>query len=83
LSGGTVSSGGTRVYGFANGWKGKQLTGSSDSALNQGSTYSYDEFNRLASRTVNSGTGPNYGRVPHPSLFSSEGWETTNPNQPR
>jgi RHS repeat-associated protein len=39
------------------------LTGSSDSVLAQGSTYGYDEFNRLASRTVNSGTGPNYGWV--------------------
>jgi RHS repeat-associated protein len=63
LSGGTVSSGGTQVYGFANGWKGKLLTGSSDSVLNQGSTYGYDEFNRLTSLTVNSGTGPNYGWV--------------------
>jgi RHS repeat-associated protein len=63
LSGGTVSSGDTQTYGFSNGWKGQQLTGSSDSVLNQGSTYGYDEFNRLASRTVNSGTGPNYGWV--------------------
>jgi RHS repeat-associated protein len=63
LSGATVSSGGTQVYGFANGWKGQQLTGSADSVLAQGSTYGYDEFNRLTSRTVNSGTGPNYGWV--------------------
>ncbi len=63
LSGGTLSSGGTQVYGFADGWKGKLLTGSSDSVLNQGSTYGYDEFNRLASLTVNAGTGPNYGWV--------------------
>jgi RHS repeat-associated protein len=60
LNGGTVSASGTQVYGFTNGWKGQQLTGSGDSVLGQGSTYGYDEFNRLASRTVNSGTGPNY-----------------------
>jgi RHS repeat-associated protein len=39
------------------------LTGSSDSALNQASSYSYDEFNRLTSRTVNSGTVANYTYV--------------------
>jgi len=39
------------------------LTGSADSVLNQGSTYGYDEFNRLTARTVNSGAGPNYGWV--------------------
>ena len=61
LSGGTVSSGGTQIYGFADGWKGKLVTGSSDSVLNQGSAYGYDEFNRLASLTVNAGTGANYG----------------------
>ena len=60
LSGGTVSSGGTQIYGFADGWKGKLVTGSSDSVLNQGSAYGYDEFNRLASLTVNAGTGANY-----------------------
>jgi RHS repeat-associated protein len=61
-SGSTSASctGGTQVYGFANGWIGQQLSGSSDSVLVQGSTYGYDEFNRLTSRTVNSGTGPNY-----------------------
>ena len=38
LSGGEVSLEGTQVYGFVDGWKGKQLTGSSDSVLIQGST---------------------------------------------
>ena len=56
-------SGGTQKYGFTNGWKGVQVTGTSDSVLAQGSTYGYDGFNRLASRTVNSGTGPNYAWV--------------------
>jgi RHS repeat-associated protein len=58
-----VSSGATQVYGFANGWKGVQLTGSSDSVLNQGTTYGYDEFNRLTSRTVNSGNPQNFTYV--------------------
>ena len=53
----------TQVYGYTNGWKGTQLTDSADSVLNQGSTYGYDEFNWLTARTVNSGTGPNYGWV--------------------
>jgi len=56
-------TGGTQVYGFTNGWKGVQLQSSSDSVLGQTSTYAYDAFNRLASRTVTSGTGPNYGWV--------------------
>jgi RHS repeat-associated protein len=53
-------SGGTMVYGFTNAWSGHRLTGSSDSVLNQGSAYGYDEFNRITSRTVNSGTVQNY-----------------------
>lgn len=56
-------TGGTQVYGFLAGWKGVQLTGSSDSVLNQQSSYGYDEFNRLASRTVTSGTVANYTYV--------------------
>jgi RHS repeat-associated protein len=62
ICGGSTSAsclGGTQVYGFTNGWNGVRLTGSSDSALSQGTTYGYDEFSRLTSRTVNSGTGPN------------------------
>ena len=53
-------SGGFQVYGFTNTWSQNQLTCASDTALNQGATYGYDEFNRLASRTVNSGTVQNY-----------------------
>jgi RHS repeat-associated protein len=64
LSGGWVCSGstsancsgGTQTYGFTAGWRGEQLANSFDSALNQNSSYGYDEFNRLTSRTVNSGT---------------------------
>ena len=37
-----------------------QLANAANAALGQTSTYGYDEFNRLTSRTVNSGTGPNY-----------------------
>jgi RHS repeat-associated protein len=52
-------SGGTQVYGFTNGWSGSQLQGSTDSVLGQTSTYGYDEFNRLAARTVTSGSPVN------------------------
>jgi RHS repeat-associated protein len=64
-NGSTAASctGGTQVYGFTNGWKGVQLQSSYDSVLGQTSTYGYDGFNRLGSRTVTSGTGPNYGWV--------------------
>jgi RHS repeat-associated protein len=60
LNGGAVSSNGTEVYGFINGWKGQQLTASTDTVLGQTSTFGYDEFNRLTSRTVTSGTTQNY-----------------------
>ena len=60
MNGGSVLSGSSNVYSFTSGWKGSQLQNSSDSVLGQSSTYGYDEFNRLASRTVNSGTGPNF-----------------------
>jgi RHS repeat-associated protein len=56
-------SGGTMVYGYTNGWNGNLLTGSSDSALGQSSSYGYDEFNRLTSRTVNAGTVQNFTYV--------------------
>ena len=56
-------SGGAQVYGFTNGWKGQQLIGECDTALNQCITYDYDEFNRLTSRTVNAGTVQNYAWV--------------------
>ena len=39
------------------------MTGSSDSVLAQATTYGYDEFNRLTSRTVTSGTVQNYTYV--------------------
>jgi len=53
-------AGGTQEYGFTNGWKGSQLKNSFDSVLAQTSTYGYDEFNRLTSRTVTSGTVQNF-----------------------
>lgn len=49
-----------QVYGFTAGWNGDQLQNSSDSVLGQTSSYGYDEFNRLASRTVTQGTVQNY-----------------------
>ena len=57
------ASGGTQVYGFSSGWKGSQLQSSSDSVLGQGSSYGYDELNRLTSRTVTSGTVQNLSWV--------------------
>jgi RHS repeat-associated protein len=56
-------TGGTQSYGFSNAWKGVQLTGSSDTVLNQAITYGYDEFNRLTSRTVNTGASQNFTYV--------------------
>ncbi len=53
-------SGGTETYGFTNTWKGVELNASSDTALGQTSTYGYDQFNRLASRTVTAGTAQNF-----------------------
>ncbi|HEX3571574.1 MAG TPA: hypothetical protein VHU44_12195 [Acidobacteriaceae bacterium] len=56
-------SGGTQVYGFTSGWKGTQLQSASDSVLGQSLTYGYDEFNRLSSLTVSSGTANNFSYV--------------------
>ena len=63
LNGGKLTNGGTQVYAFSNTWKGTQLQGSIDSVLGQTSTYGYDGFNRLASRTVTAGTVTNYAWV--------------------
>jgi RHS repeat-associated protein len=60
ISGGSVNSGGTQVYGFTSGWKGGQLLGSCDTVLNHCATFGYDEFNRLSSQTVTSGTVQNF-----------------------
>ena len=54
-------SGGTQVYKFTDTVKGVRVTNASDSVLNQTLTYGYDDFNRLASLTVNSGTVQNCG----------------------
>lgn len=56
-------SGGSQVYGFTSNWKGAELKGASDSSLNQTNTYGYDEFGRLNSLTVNSGTAGSYAYV--------------------
>jgi RHS repeat-associated protein len=68
LSGGWICSGstspsctgGTQSYDFSSTWKGVRLTNSSDSILSQTSTYGYDEFNRLTSRSVTAGTAQNF-----------------------
>jgi RHS repeat-associated protein len=65
-SGGSTSAfcnGGTPVYGFTTAWKQQQLTCSSDTALNQGTNYGYDEFSRLTSSTYNSGTVQSFSWV--------------------
>ncbi len=49
-------SGGTQVYGYTSGWTGAYLTSASDTVLGQNNSYGYDQFGRLASLTVNSGT---------------------------
>lgn len=49
-------TGGTTLYSFTSGWKGSYLTSAADTALNQSNSYDYDDFGRLASMTVNSGT---------------------------
>ncbi len=54
-------SGGTQVYGTSSVWSGSRMNFQSDTVLNQQLTYGYDEFNRLISRTVSSGTVQNYG----------------------
>lgn len=53
-------SGGTQLYGFTSSWRGNELTGASDTALNQNNSYGYDEFGRLTSLVVNSGTPGSY-----------------------
>jgi YD repeat-containing protein len=50
-------------YIFSNSWKGDHLTKSFDSVLGQTSTYGYDEFDRLTSRTVTKGTVQNFSWV--------------------
>lgn len=56
-------SGGSQFYGFTSGWSGVRETGECDTALNQCIGYGYDEFNRLTSRSVNSGTPQNFTYV--------------------
>jgi RHS repeat-associated protein len=92
LNGGWVCSGstgascssGTQLYGFTNTWKQQQLSCSSDTALNQGSSYGYDGFNRLTSLTVNSGSGSNYswdydrwGNRWQQNVLSGTGWPSS------
>ena len=54
-------SGGTPVYTFTDVVKGIRVTNASDSVLSKTLTYGYDDFNRLAALTVNSGTVQNFG----------------------
>jgi len=56
-------SGGMQVYGYTLSWSGSHVTGECDTVLNQCMTFGYDEFNRLASRVVTSGTSQNFTYV--------------------
>jgi RHS repeat-associated protein len=57
------AGGSTQLYGFVVSWKGTQTTGDCDTALSTCSYYGFDEFNRLASRTVNNGTVNNFAYI--------------------
>jgi len=75
------SGGSAQDYGFSDSWTGNRLTSASDTVLNQGSLYGYDEFNRLTSRTVTNGTVQN-------QAFTYDRWgnrwtETTSPSGPQ
>jgi RHS repeat-associated protein len=56
-------AGGSQVYGFTVGWSGARVASSTDTAMGQGMTYGYDEFDRLNSSTVTSGTTQNFSYV--------------------
>jgi RHS repeat-associated protein len=56
-------TGGTQVYGYVVTWKGVQNLGICDTVLNRCESFGYDQFNRLTSQNVNSGTVQNYTYV--------------------
>ena len=61
--GGSTSAycaGGTQMYGFTVASLGSYTTSACDTALNQCNSYGYDDFGRLTSLNVNSGTPGNY-----------------------
>jgi RHS repeat-associated protein len=51
---------GNPLYGYSLVHSGSQVTASCDTVLNQCLSFGYDEFNRLASRTVSGGTAQNF-----------------------
>jgi RHS repeat-associated protein len=53
-------AGGTQLYGYTSSWQGTRATGGCDTGMNQCLNYGYDEFNRLTSRSVTSGTAQNF-----------------------
>jgi RHS repeat-associated protein len=59
-SSGASCGGGTQIYGFTAGWRGSQMIGSCDTVLTVCSSFGYDQFNRLATSTVTSGTPQNF-----------------------
>jgi RHS repeat-associated protein len=59
-SSGASCGGGTQIYGFTAGWSGSQMIGSCDTVLTVCSSFGYDQFNRLSTSTVTSGTPQNF-----------------------
>ena len=60
----TFCSGGTQIYGNTLWWSGVRAEAPCDTVVNQCATLGYDEFNRLTSKTVNSGeTAQNFTYV--------------------
>ena len=55
--------GGNQIYAYEVTWQGQRASSSADTALGQGRSYGYDEFNRLQSSTVNYGTVQNFTYV--------------------
>lgn len=56
-------SGGSQLYGYTLVWSGARVTAVCDTVLNHCFGYGYDDFNRLASQTVNTGTPENFTYV--------------------
>ena len=51
--------GGTQFYGFIASWRGQEVTSATDTVLNRGGTFGYDEFGRLTSGTTSAGVTQN------------------------
>ena len=56
-------SGGTQLYGYVATWQGVRNLGACDTSLNRCEGFGYDEFNRITSQSVNTGTAQNFSYV--------------------